>query len=201
MHNQARHRVASTCPDLSRQLVRLRRRLDLSDAGVMLVGVQPELSDRVQGDGGWALACARLPQWLSVRPSPTSTGWGGDQQRGTSMTNADSTVGRQDGDQHTAEAAGKPRPSDDHPFRVTVRTLAGHSRREMVKPLETVSKATEDAVKYFVARGELTDGSYALTLPRTGGDAELDPTATLRDAGVVEDDVLVLVSRKPQVDG
>jgi hypothetical protein len=72
-----------------------------------------------------------------------------------------------------------------------VRTLAGHSRKDTVKPSDTVAELIDDAVKHFVAKGELTDGAYALTLPRTGADAELDPTATLHDAGVVEDDVLV----------
>lgn len=91
--------------------------------------------------------------------------------------------------------------SGNHPFRVTVRTLAGHSMKDTVKPEDTVAEVTSKAVKHFVAEEELSAGDYALTLPRTGGEAELDPTATLQDAGVVEDDVLVLVSRKPQVDG
>lgn len=91
--------------------------------------------------------------------------------------------------------------ADNRPFKVTVRTLAGHHVAETVKPDDTVAELTAKAVKHFVAKGELVAGDYALTLPRTGGEAELDPTATLRDAGVVEGDVLVLVSRKPQVDG
>ena len=86
-------------------------------------------------------------------------------------------------------------------FPVLIRTLAGHSRRETVKSTDTVGEITVDAVRRFVKKGELEPGGYALTLPRSTGDAELDPTATLRDAGVVEDDVLVLVSRRPQVDG
>jgi hypothetical protein len=88
-----------------------------------------------------------------------------------------------------------------HPFQVTVRTLAGHHVSEMVRPDDTVAELTAKAVKHFVAKGELVPGDYALTLPRTGGEAELDPTATLGDAGVVEGDVLVLVSHKPHVDG
>ncbi len=91
--------------------------------------------------------------------------------------------------------------ADTHPFKVTVRTLAGHHVAETVKPDDTVAELAAKAVKHFVAKGELVAGDYALTLPRTGGEAELDPTATLRDAGLVESDVLVLVSRKPQVDG
>ncbi len=90
---------------------------------------------------------------------------------------------------------------DNHPFKVTVRTLAGHHVAETVRPDEKVAELTAEAVKHFVAKGELAAGDYALTLPRTGGEAELDPTATLCDAGVVEGDVLVLVNRKPQTDG
>jgi hypothetical protein len=90
---------------------------------------------------------------------------------------------------------------DNHSFNVTVRTLAGHRVAVTVRPDEKVAELTARAVKHFVAEGELAAGDYALTLPRTGGEAELDPTATLRDAGVVEGDVLVLVNRKPQTDG
>lgn len=121
---------------------------------------------------------------------------GNPEQNGTSMTNTSNTNHSQDNDQQD-----KPGQGGNHPFKATVRTLAGQSRKDTVKPSDTVAELTDDAVKHFVAKGELTDGAYALTLPRTGGDAELDPTATLHDAGVVEDDVLVLVSRKPQVDG
>lgn len=89
----------------------------------------------------------------------------------------------------------------NHPFQVTVRTLAGHHVSETVRPDDTVAELTTTTVKHFVAKGELTPGDYALTLPRTGGEAELDSTATLRNAGVVEGDVLVLISHKPHVDG
>lgn len=88
----------------------------------------------------------------------------------------------------------------DHPFKVTVRTLAGHSDIITVKPSSVVAEVKDDVVKRFVNRGWLTAGDYALTLPRSS-DSELDPSATLADIGVVEGDVLVLVSRKPQVDG
>ncbi|MBW0110475.1 hypothetical protein I4I84_17255 [Pseudonocardia sp. KRD-182] len=93
---------------------------------------------------------------------------------------------------------GEGRP--DRPFGVTVRTLAGHSRHDQVGPSDRVQEVTEDAVRFFVSRRELDAGPYALTLPRTG-DTDLDPTGTLADVGVVRDDVLVLVSRTPQVDG
>ncbi|WP_424190732.1 hypothetical protein ACOBQX_07905 [Actinokineospora sp. G85] len=92
-------------------------------------------------------------------------------------------------------------PGGNHPFKVTVHTLAGHRLIETVKPEDSVSEVTAKAIKVFGARGQLVPGDYALTLPRTGGEAELDPTASLRHAGVVAEDVLVLVNRKPQVDG
>lgn len=90
--------------------------------------------------------------------------------------------------------------NDDHPFKITVRTLAGHSDQATVKPSTLVSTVTNDEVKHFVNKGELAAGDYSLTLPRAT-DAELDPTATLGGVGVVEGDVLVLVNRKPQSDG
>ncbi|BEP15931.1 hypothetical protein acdb102_42420 [Acidothermaceae bacterium B102] len=89
----------------------------------------------------------------------------------------------------------------DNPIKITVRTLAGHHDKVTVKPDALVSTVTDHEVTHFVDKGQLTAGDYALTLPRRSGDAELDPTATLTSAGVVEDDVLVLVSRKPQSDG
>jgi len=98
-------------------------------------------------------------------------------------------------------AEGNANGHDNHPFKITIRTMAGHNRLETVKPNDRVAEIVEDAVKHFATRGDITAGEYALTLPRATGEAELDPTATLRDAGVVEGDVLVLVSRKIQVDG
>src|SRR4051794_3765841 len=50
----------------------------------------------------------------------------------------------------------------NHPFHVTVRTLAGHQVRETVKPDDKVADLTRKAVKYFVNKGELVDGEYAL---------------------------------------
>jgi hypothetical protein len=122
------------------------------------------------------------------------------EEEGRSMANT--TTEQEEGAQRTEATTVKHGgPISDHPFKVTIRTLAGHSRTDTVKPSYSVADVTDNAVKHFVNKGELTAGSYALTLPRTGGDAELDPTATLHDAGVVEGDVLVLVNRKPQVDG
>lgn len=89
----------------------------------------------------------------------------------------------------------------DHPIKITVRTLAGHEDKATVKPSTLVATFTDKEVKHFVNHGQLTAGDYALTLPRRSGEAELDPTATLSSAGVIDADILVLVSRKPQADG
>jgi hypothetical protein len=86
-------------------------------------------------------------------------------------------------------------------FDVIIRTLAGHQLMEEVRATEKVGKLTNEASKEFEKKGQLGPGDYALTLPRLNADAELDPTSTLHDAGVVPNDVLVLVSRTPQVDG
>ncbi len=92
-------------------------------------------------------------------------------------------------------------PGHDHPFAVTVRTLAGHSQHEEVRGSETVATLTSKAVAHFVDHHQLEAGSYTLSLPRLGQAAGLDPTGTLQDVGVVAHDMLVLVSRSPQVDG
>jgi hypothetical protein len=88
----------------------------------------------------------------------------------------------------------------DHPFKITVRSLAGHSDKVTVMPSYVVGEVRDDEVKHFVSKGWLTAGEYALTLPRVS-ENELDPTATFADLGIVEGEVLVLINRKPQVDG
>lgn len=99
-----------------------------------------------------------------------------------------------------SDTTSKPGHGDDHPFRVTVRSLAGHSDKVTVKPSDTVGEVTDKEVKLFISKGWLTAGDYSLSLPRVS-DNELDPSATFGDLGIVEGDVLVLINRKPQVDG
>ncbi len=94
----------------------------------------------------------------------------------------------------------KPSHGADHPLKVTVRSLAGHSDKVTIKPSDTVGEVRNKEVKHFISKGWLTAGEYALTLPRVS-DNELDPTATFGDLGVVENDVLVLINRKPQANG
>jgi hypothetical protein len=86
-------------------------------------------------------------------------------------------------------------------FTVQVRTLAGHQLHEEVIDTEIVAALTTQAVVQFRERHELDDGHYALTLPRLGHTTALDPTSTLREAGVRKDDELVLINRAPHVDG
>jgi hypothetical protein len=102
---------------------------------------------------------------------------------------------------HTeSDTAPKPGHGDDHPFKVTVRSLAGHPDKVTVKPSATIGEVTDKEVKLFVNKGWLTAGDYSLSLPRVS-ENELDPAATFGDLGIVEGDVLVLINRKPQVDG
>lgn len=102
---------------------------------------------------------------------------------------------------HTeSDTASKPGHGDDHPFKVTVRSLAGHPDKVTVKPSDTIGEVTDKEVKLFVNKGWLTAGDYSLSLPRVS-ENELDPAATFGDLGIVEGDVLVLINRKPQVDG
>lgn len=86
-------------------------------------------------------------------------------------------------------------------FTVQIRTLAGHRLREKVIDTELVAALTTRAVVKFRKRGELDEGRYALTLPRLGHTTALDPTSTLREAGVRVHDELVLINRAPHVDG
>lgn len=99
-----------------------------------------------------------------------------------------------------SDTESKSGPDTDHAFKVTVRSLAGHSDKVTVKPSDTIGEVTDKEVKYFVNKEWLTAGDYSLSLPRVS-DNELDPSATFGDLGIVEDDVLVLINRKPQVDG
>lgn len=94
----------------------------------------------------------------------------------------------------------KPGPGTDHPFKVAVRSLAGHSDKVTVKPSDSIAEVTDKEVQVFINKGWLTAGGYSLSLPRIS-DNELDPSANFGDLGIVEGDVLVLINRKPQVDG
>jgi len=57
------------------------------------------------------------------------------------MTNTYSTEHEQGGG-HPEQHGGKPGRGGDKPFEVTVRTMAGHSRKDTVKPSDTVAEVT-----------------------------------------------------------
>ncbi|GAA3824054.1 hypothetical protein [Cellulomonas soli] len=99
-----------------------------------------------------------------------------------------------------SDTTSKPGHGEDHPFKVTIRSLAGHSDTVTIKPSDTIGEVRDQEVKRFISKGWLTAGEYALTLPRVSK-SELDPTATFGDLEVIAGDVLVLINRKPQVDG
>jgi hypothetical protein len=99
-----------------------------------------------------------------------------------------------------SDATSKPGHGTNHPFEVIVRSLAGHSDKVTVKPNDTIGEITDNEVEHFIKRGWLTAGNYSLSLPRVS-DNDLDPSATFGDLGIAEGDVLVLINRKPQVDG
>lgn len=99
-----------------------------------------------------------------------------------------------------SDTTSKPGHGTNHPFKVIIRSLAGHSDKVTVKPNDTIGEITDKEVEHFTQEGWLTAGDYSLSLSRVSGN-ELDPSATFGDLGIVEGDVLVLISRKPQVDG
>jgi hypothetical protein len=84
---------------------------------------------------------------------------------------------------------------------VTVRTPAGASHRFRLGLNELVIRALATAVAYFVEKGEIEAGDYALELIRNGQPTALADTGRLGDYGLRDDDQLHLISEKPQVDG
>jgi hypothetical protein len=84
---------------------------------------------------------------------------------------------------------------------VTVRTPAGTPHPFEIRGNERVDKVVRAAVRYFVQAGQLAAGEYGLALIRDGRAEDLADAARLEDYGVVEGDVLVLITKAPQVDG
>lgn len=93
--------------------------------------------------------------------------------------------------------------SYDKPFAVTIKTLAGHKLHLKVVGSDLVAAVAVEATVKFRARHQLADdgADYALSLPRSGPDGNLDPSSTLLAAGIHADDELLLISRAPHVDG
>lgn len=86
-------------------------------------------------------------------------------------------------------------------FGVTVRTPAGASSAFAVNPSDTAAELTERAVTFFVDRQLLEPGPFRLGLVRDGQIVDLEPGDHLRRRGIVEGDVLHLITCEDQIDG
>ena len=86
--------------------------------------------------------------------------------------------------------------NDNHPIKITVRTMAGHSRKETVKPDDRVADLTDDAVKYFANRGDITEGKYA-SLDRAFGSARLWASCRTGDSVSVRNEEHAAVDVRP----
>ena len=84
---------------------------------------------------------------------------------------------------------------------VTVRTPAGHSAPFTFKANERADKVVRVAVDQFVSQGQLAAGDCSLAVVRDGDAVDLADAGRLDDYGIVDSDVLVLISKAPQVDG
>jgi hypothetical protein len=84
---------------------------------------------------------------------------------------------------------------------VTVRTPAGASSAFAIDRNTSAARLTERAVDYFVDRDLLEPGPFRLGLVRGGTIVDLIPDIRLISEGVVEGDVLHLLTTEPQVDG
>jgi hypothetical protein len=86
---------------------------------------------------------------------------------------------------------------------LTIRTPAGASNVFSVPPDPrlTVSQLTDRAVAYFAAHDQLEPGTFRLGLIRGRTIIDLLPDVPLLDEGIVDGDVLHLITCEPQVDG
>lgn len=84
---------------------------------------------------------------------------------------------------------------------VTVRTPAGASSAFAIQRNDTAGELTERAVAFFVSRELLEPGPFRLGLVRDGQIVDLEPDDRLAHRGVVEGDVLHLLTCEDQVDG
>jgi hypothetical protein len=84
---------------------------------------------------------------------------------------------------------------------VTVRTPAGASSAFAIKRNNTAEELTDRSVAFFVSRELLELGPFRLGLVREGEIVDLEPEDRLGHEGVVEGDVLHLITCEDQVDG
>lgn len=84
---------------------------------------------------------------------------------------------------------------------VTVRTPAGVSSAFAIKRNDTAEELTDRSVEFFVSREMLEPGPFRLGLVRQGEIVDLEAEDRLGHEGVVEGDVLHLITCEDQVDG
>jgi len=84
---------------------------------------------------------------------------------------------------------------------VTVRTPAGASSAFAIARNDRAQELTDRSVGYFVNHDQLEAGPFRLGLVRDGAIVDLDPDDRLVHEGVVEGDVLHLITCEDQVDG
>jgi hypothetical protein len=97
-------------------------------------------------------------------------------------------------------------PIDDEPrtlrcIGVTVRTPAGASSAFAVEPDHTAGQLTIRAIQFFERHRMIEPGGFRLGLLRGATIVDLGIDELLLPAGVVEGDVLHLLTSEPQVDG
>jgi hypothetical protein len=84
---------------------------------------------------------------------------------------------------------------------VTVRTPAGASSAFAVEPDHTAGQLTIRALRHFERLDMIEPGAFRIGLLRGNAIIDLDVDTLLFPAGVVEGDVLHLLTSEPQVDG
>lgn len=84
---------------------------------------------------------------------------------------------------------------------VTVRTPAGAASAFAVEPDDTAGQLTIRALRHFERLGLIEPGGFRIGLLRGNAIVDLEVDALLLAAGVVEGDVLHLLTSEPQVDG
>jgi hypothetical protein len=84
---------------------------------------------------------------------------------------------------------------------VTVRTPAGASSAFAVEPDDTAGQLTIRALQHFERLDLIEPGAFRIGLLRGNAIVDLDIDTLLLPAGVVEGDVLHLLTSEPQVDG
>jgi hypothetical protein len=86
-------------------------------------------------------------------------------------------------------------------FGVTIRTPAGANSAFATKQNDTAQELIDRSLAYFVSHELLENGPFRLGLVRDGQIVDLDDGDRLGRKGVVEGDVLHLITCEDQVDG